>query len=215
MWTNSVYLCFWFVLNRWSFKCPACQLPSDSLLPYLILTVEFPFPLLPALTLASAAHVHPSPQPPQLCQLGKCFCFLLSPSQGSWPFGCISLRSLAYGFCLIVYLFCIYSPHFCGSKVLQMASSLQTVFSLRSGLHGLAFLPHLCPSPSCQLYSSYTLWKCSGRHQEDLLLRNYWSFLCLECFNPGYLCIYSLTSFGWHSMKCQLIYEAFSELHMH
>lgn len=156
----------------------------------------------------------PSPQPPQLCQLGKCFCFLLSPSQGSWPFGCISLRSLAYGFCLIVYLFYIYSPHFCGSKVLQMASSLQTVFSPSNGLHGLAFLPHLCPSPSCQLYSSYTLWKCSGRHQEYLLLRNYWSFLCLECFNPGYLCIYSLTSFGWHSMKCQFIYEAFSELHM-
>lgn len=44
-------------------KGPA-QLSSDSLLPYLILVVEFPFPLLPALTLASAAHVHPVPSLP-------------------------------------------------------------------------------------------------------------------------------------------------------
>lgn len=44
-------------------KGPA-QLTSDSLLPYLILMVEFPFPLLPALTMASAIYVHPVPSLP-------------------------------------------------------------------------------------------------------------------------------------------------------
>lgn len=50
-------------------KGPA-QLSSDSLLPYLILMVEFPFPLLPALTLA---HVHPVPSLPSYASWESAF----------------------------------------------------------------------------------------------------------------------------------------------
>lgn len=168
---------------------------------------DFPF-LLPPLTLLLQL-CPPWPSLSSYDSWGVAF----TSWKGSWPCRHISLKLLASGFCSLVYLLCKHSPHFSwgGGGVSQMASSLQTVLGPGKGLVWSVLLPPSLSQPFL-CYSIYTLvlmfWKTPCRPSP----RDYWSSFHLGCFNPGYPCV-PPHYFGV-SIKCQLIYDTFSELHM-